>query len=172
MNRLYALLILAALAVPAFAQSKDTKRMITVTYDKFKDRTYVETDMWPLRTDGPALTLYVGATHSGEKPQGGPFIGLHFSVTSINLWWFDGIETSLILLIDGKRLYFDHVPIEAVKAAPYVQSASAGLGAKDLERIATAKTVEGQLGAVEFTLRPEQQKAMVALLDYLSGHPK
>lgn len=168
MTKRYSLAVVICLAVASgvVGQKKDAPK---ISYDKFKDRTRIETadlSIPLVNARGTSATLTVSASHPGTTPTPPVLGALNFSVYSRYGFTFD-VETTLILLIDGERIQIEDVDCHRfLNAGPYVESAWAPVDLDTLKRIAKARTVEGQLGSVEFKIPAERQRAIAALVQY------
>jgi len=78
-------------------------------------------------------------------------------------------ETTLIFLIDGERMRVDKVKRADVSYSGdhYLEILITPITIESLKRLGAAASVEGQLGSMEFKLKPEHQTA-IKIVGYFS----
>jgi hypothetical protein len=144
------------------------KGKLQVKYDRFKDLTTVTVPA--MRLTGSVLRglmATVIGTHDGERRAAPKEVGLLFFSFS-DTTQFDDETISLIFLVDGERINASDVKrVErSYSSGSYHEGVFAPMSAAMLKRLADAKSVEGQLGSIEFKLKPEYQAWIGEVADY------
>lgn len=160
------LLVILTLAIPALAQ--DDGRAMRVEYDRFKDRTNVDSRFMQLtgaRIRGLACQVF--SYYPGQTRQKPAAVLLWFH----HAWSEPKLRDSreLILIIDGERESFGQlkmVNIKYLRGGTYLESIGLETDMGLIRRLAHASTVEGRLGSIEFRLTAEHRAAMRELIDY------
>ena len=141
---------------------------VEVKFDKFQNET---TLTWGSRFPGngpPYKSIVVMTSHPGETPPPGfnPGIivlvssGMSGSLAIINS------KSPVILLVDGIRMQLG--PVTGLNPT---WSCRGAISLGDLAKVSRAACVEGQGGAVEFSLTPEQRAGLAKIVAHFEGFP-
>lgn len=157
LKTLFLVILFALFCASAFGQAKPEK--IDVTYDRFKDRTTVETDyMRVAGSDWNSNPLEIAArfTYPGKTVSKPQYVILFF-YSATKTWRFKTAPT-LIALVDGESLDLGRATLtdQDIHTDTYSVSVREYLAAvipfDTFLKIKNARTVEMQLGTTEFRL--------------------
>jgi hypothetical protein len=129
---------------------------IHAKYDKFKDRTMVETDdikLWKY-TDGFNLSLYYECKGNVENCHP-TSLGVMFSLYTSS-WGFIKSTRTVIFLVDGSRISLNNADWSGdVIGDKTLEQMATEISASQLGVIARGNNVEGQFANENFSLSPE-----------------
>lgn len=151
------------------------KALATESYDKFKDRTVVETVSMSLRNPeapptifGDSFSMSLALVFAGNHSSGAPR-SILLSFTSHSKDWTYLKNHRLIILADDARINLPDVvhegSIETSGGVSVNEYMVVPITADQLDQIVKAKRVEMQLGPVEFYVYPAYQQVMAALAE-------
>ncbi len=129
---------------------------VKIEYDRFKDRTSVA--LWPmkipLQSEYLTLELVVVTTYPGQElPDSLEDLDVLIAFTSRSHEWQFQRNTNLIAILDGERQRFGTMTRESdTENGLLVEDLRMMISEETLATLANSKTVEMQLGNVEFKL--------------------
>lgn len=167
MKQLYAVLITLLICVSVLGQ----KTIIKAEYDRFKDQTAVRGErqvISGIKKRDFSMSMEIVARHPGKEPVAPEDVTLIFRCVAQYAYQFSAHPT-LTFIVDNERVSVEEVNCDGLLSpGPYQELVFAYVPLNDLTRLAKARTVEGQLGSIEFILTPQNQKAISEVLGYFS----
>jgi hypothetical protein len=164
MSQLLAVSILAVMSLATYGMpfqadksTKDVeaKKDIEVQYDKFKDRTTVSTTITLSEVQDHLVGFSATAVREGQATASSS--RFHLSIYTSDI--IDSDDAKLILLVDGVR---------STLTSPFSNPHGAvfPITIEQLTKIGAAKSVEGQMGSIEFALTPAQRAQLKRFVEY------
>jgi hypothetical protein len=153
-------LLLCLFCIPALAQE--------VTYDKFKDTTYVSTNIGISKIGVRVLsivTMKVGFSYSGRTFQAPDNYDVFFTARVPKDWlWLH--NRKLIFLVDNERIEIGEGSRSSRIGRPTYETLGFRINKDVLQRIANASKVEMQIGSFEGYMGEKDQRKLKELLNF------
>ena len=154
-------------APPGWAAGSGAAEGLERHYDKFRDQTTLRTK--PFKVAGPwarGLSMQVSFTYAGQTTRGEPDSAWLMLSSSGKRWRFlRRSERELVLLLDGStRLTPESVDYDnSVYGSDVLEMLGYALTTAEVRGLATARTVEGQVGGMTFALSEGELERIRAL---------
>lgn len=156
---LIGILVFLAVACPVFAGSlpdnygQDAPR-VGVQYDRFNDRTVVETRKLRIGDDLFLAFVCISPGKNLKRPD-----YVHFAIFSTSNDWNYLKSHDLVFLFDDERYKVPNIKHDGSVGSGYVlETISGSIPFDTLGRIASSNCAEGRLFLTEFVLTKEQQE--------------
>lgn len=152
-------LIILVFAVKAFGQTK-TPNVFETEYNKFNDETRISSDLWELRTSkNQPVTMTVSLEHPGKTlTKDVSEFWFLFDAKCSRYFCFSRDE-ELVFLVDDVRLKIADTVSSAGDTAIFTIKRS------EMERLASAKTLEFQISIFQIALKPKDIANLKILFD-------
>jgi hypothetical protein len=153
-------LLLCLFCIPALAQE--------VTYDKFKDTTYVSTNIGISKIGVRVLstvTMKVGFSYSGQTFQAPEKYDVFFTTRIPRDWlWLN--NRKLIFLVDNERIEIGEGSRSSKISQPTYETLGFRVSGNVLHKIANASKVQMQIGTFEGYMGEKDQRKLKEILEY------